>query len=397
MLTTLEIHNFKSLKSFKSALGSLTLLTGLNAAGKSSVVQSLALLKQTATDHEWSKTIRLNGSSVQLGTMVDVINRDCGGSGFKIALSTRDWRLEWDTTSDDRKRELVAKLFQITLSRDNFSQVWNADDLSTMAIRCLVPELIQQTAPHIFKEIQFILSSICYIGAERIGPREVYVAHSPLIYADVGTQGEKTPWCLEQFADSPVNAGLQLPGVPNLTRLTVESWMMRLFPGFKLEIKRIDAANLVTMGIRTSPRGDFFRPSNVGFGITHVLPIITACVAAEKGRLLVIENPETHLHPAGQSLVGYFIALAATSGVQVVVETHSDHVLNGIRRAVRDHKIQADDVKIYFFHAETEDNGETSSHVDPVVIDSKGRLTEWPTGFFDQMEADLDYLYTDTV
>jgi predicted ATPase len=393
MFTNLEIENFKCLGSFDHSLGALTLLTGLNAAGKSSVIQSLALLRQTAIDSEWSKALQLNGSSVQLGTMFDVIDRNSGGTGFKLSLETARWSTEWHTTSTDRKRDLIAPFSRVQITCDGVVNAWNEHDLASIPIRRLIPEPISQSDPELFGEMQFKLSSICYIGAERIGPREVYLAQTPLTYPDVGAQGEKTPWCLEQFADSAVNPSLQLPGVPNFVRLTVQSWMSQLFPGFQLEIKRVDAANLLTVGVRTSPGGDFFKPTNVGFGLTHVLPIITACVAATPGRLLIVENPETHLHPAGQSMIGSFLALAAAAGVQVIVETHSDHVLNGVRRTIRDQRLSPEEVRIYFFHAETGKGGETKAAVENVSVDSMGHLTGWPAGFFDQIEADLDYIF----
>jgi predicted ATPase len=393
MFSSLKIENFKCLGMFHQDLGSLTLLTGVNAAGKSSVVQSLALLRQTAVDNEWSRALHLNGSSVQLGTMYDVIDRNSGGSGFRFALQTPDWTTEWQTTSIDRKRDLVAQFSRIHVTSRRFDEEWTGDLLQQVPIRRLIPEPISQRDSELFEEMQFKFASICHVGAERIGPREVYVAQTPLLYPDVGSQGERTAWCLEQFADSPINPSLELSGVPKKVRLTVQAWMDQLMPGLQLEIKRVDAANLLTMGIRTSPRGDFFRPTNVGFGLTHVLPIVTACVAADPGRLIIIENPETHLHPAAQSFIGSFLATAAAAGVQLIVETHSDHVLNGVRRAVSDKKLSAAAVKIYFFHADIGDAGETRTLVNPVAIDESGRLYDWPTGFFDQMEVDLDYIF----
>jgi predicted ATPase len=214
-----------------------------------------------------------------------------------------------------------------------------------------------------------------------------------LIYPDVGTQGERTPWCLEQFADESINPGLVREGIPKTVRLTVKAWMSQLFPGFDIEIKKIDGANLMTVGIRTSFGGDFFRPGNVGFGLTHVLPIITACIAARPGRVVVVENPETHLHPAGQSEVGYFLGLAASAGVQLVVETHSDHVLNGVRRAIRDGRIQSQSAKVFFFQSAPEPDGSARSEVTTIEIGQDGRVVSWPPGFFDQIELDLDDLF----
>jgi predicted ATPase len=393
MFTELGIENFKCLGTFRRELGGLTLLTGHNAAGKSSVVQSLAVLRQTAHESEWSQSLLLNGSSVTLGTMYDVIDRGIGGQGFKIDLATEAWRVSWETRSKERTKDLVAPLSRIEFRSGNQTVDWNGEDSGRCALRRLIPEVISQADPDLFKTIQFQVGSIGHIGAERLGPRDVYIAQAPLVYPEVGTQGEKTPWCLEQFADAPINPSLALPGVPEFVRLTVQAWMAQMFPGFQMEIRRVDAANLVSMGIRTSPGGDFFRPSNVGFGLTHVLPIVVACVSSLPGRLLLIENPETHLHPAGQSQIGQFLAIAAAAGLQLIVETHSDHILNGIRRAVREGKMPFDRTRIYFFRSETGEANATRSAIDRVGIDGNGRLDGWPEGFFDQMEADLDYIF----
>ncbi len=74
-----------------------------------------------------------------------------------------------------------------------------------------------------------------------------------------------------------------------------------------------------------------FRPTNVGFGISYALPVVTALLAAQPGELIIIENPESHIHPRGQAGLGKLIAKTAMNDVQLIVETHSDHIVNGIR------------------------------------------------------------------
>ena len=92
-----------------------------------------------------------------------------------------------------------------------------------------------------------------------------------------------------------------------------------------------------------------YRATNVGFGLSYVFPVIVAALAARAGDLLIIENPEAHIHPKGQMRLGQLLSLAAASGVQVVIETHSDHVLNGIRLAVHERKISHEIVRLHFF------------------------------------------------
>jgi predicted ATPase len=105
--------------------------------------------------------------------------------------------------------------------------------------------------------------------------------------------------------------------------------------------------------------------------------------------LLLLENPEAHLHPQGQVALGELLALAASDGVQIVVETHSDHLLNGVRLAVKREKIRCIDTAIHFF-SRSVDTGDST--VQSPVVMSNGRLSNWPDGFFDQWDKSLEAL-----
>jgi predicted ATPase len=117
----------------------------------------------------------------------------------------------------------------------------------------------------------------------------------------------------------------------------------------------------------------------MGFGVSTALPILVAGLVAERNGLLVIENPEIHLHPAGQSAIGEFLAKVAADGVQVLVETHSDHVINGMRRAVAESELPARDAVLHYF----------DDAVTEIAVDERGKLSTWPAGFFDQIDRDL--------
>jgi predicted ATPase len=163
--------------------------------------------------------------------------------------------------------------------------------------------------------------------------------------------------------------------------------MRTFFPGCRLDVQPVPQANAVTLGIRTSDDTDFHRPVHVGFGLTQVLPLVVAALAGHPGDLLLIENPEVHLHPAGQALMGHFLAEVAASGVQVVVETHSDHVLNGIRRAVKGGVLPHDRTALHFFRPR---NGDLDQVVSP-TLDRDGNIDMWPDGFFDQFDKDMNH------
>ena len=163
--------------------------------------------------------------------------------------------------------------------------------------------------------------------------------------------------------------------------------MRTLFPEFRMELQQVQRANTVTLGLRTSDATDFHSPIHTGFGITQVLPIVIAALSAKKDDLILIENPEVHLHPAGQALMGQFLADVARTGIQVLAETHSDHVLNGVRRAVKSERLASGQVAIHFFRPRSEERPQVLSP----VLDDSGNIDSWPEGFFDQFDKDTNY------
>jgi predicted ATPase len=124
----------------------------------------------------------------------------------------------------------------------------------------------------------------------------------------------------------------------------------------------------------------------MGFGVSYALPVILAGLTAQPGGILIVENPEAHLHPAGQSRMGVFLAWLAGRGVQVVVETHSDHVLNGIRRSIGEHGyLRSSDAVLHFFDSTENDE----PRIQRLDFTSVGGVSHWPKGFFDQYQIDI--------
>jgi predicted ATPase len=174
----------------------------------------------------------------------------------------------------------------------------------------------------------------------------------------------------------------------------VSGWVQQLSPGASLRAEAIAGTDEVLLQFRYDGRkeetsSNFYRPTNVGFGLTYSLPIIVACLAAPQGALLLLENPEAHLHPQGQAALGDLIARCANDGVQIVVETHSDHLLNGVRLGVKANLIDPEKVVFHFFTREVETG---DAFVQSPAILKNGRLSNWPEGFFDQWDKDVDAL-----
>lgn len=129
---------------------------------------------------------------------------------------------------------------------------------------------------------------------------------------------------------------------------------------------------------------EFSSPHNFGFGISYTLPIIVTGLLAQSRSVFVVENPEAHLHPNGQSRIGQFLAQIAHAGVQVVLETHSEHVINGIRLYALKRGMRPDQICINNFSIV-----DKIPCVERVPLNANMDIMKWPEGFFDQEEKDL--------
>lgn len=386
MLTKIIAEHFKCFKKLHLPLAPLTLLSGANATGKSTILQVLAVLYQTAVESEWNKTLSLNASNISLGSADDVIDKITGRKEFKIGLHSDAFECIWTMIADDRSA-LSVPIRQISWKE---KERWNEKnfqiDEKSKPIRRLVPISLLENSENA-KSLSSLITSLTYISADRLGPRETYTISTPDQHKNVGPRGERTAWFLHYFADYRPLDGLILDGFPPTLQRQAEAWMKRFFSGASFNLSRVKGANLILLGFRTSNATDFHRPQNVGYGLSHVLPIIVACLGAHEKDLIMVENPEAHLHPSSQAAIGEFLARSVAAGIQMIIETHSDHVLNGVRRAVKDGIIAREKVAIHFFMPRTEEDSQ--SQVVSPLIDKNGNLDHWPAGFFDQYDKDL--------
>lgn len=354
MIHSIELTAFKKFAEVRLQLSPLTVLTGLNATGKSSIVQALLLAHQASLSA---------GTTVALWAWPD---RDLGQASDLLNVNATD------------------SLITVVLE-SNGRHIWQfdtgppgEDDVPYLKIRAR-PEV----PPSPFGSMG---SEFTYLSAERLGPRTSHpTSPSHPDDAVLGEDGRFVAHALAVRSRADVDPGRRHPKAGEITTLQaqVEAWLGNLVGPTQLEASLVPRTSIATLKVRTPGRtGEWMLPTNTGFGISYCLPVVVAGLLAPRGGLLVVDSPEAHLHPAAQSAMGVFLATIAASGVQVIVETHSDHVLNGIRKSVsvRD-IIESDLVKIIFF-----------GHVGPPTVLSlsdRGNLSEWPSGFFDQYEADL--------
>jgi len=351
MMDRLEVAGFKRFKNSSFTLKPLTVLTGLNGSGKTSVIHSFLVMHESVHGVA-SKVVRLNGPfELQLGTAGDVVN--------------------WDESDEIR----------FTVEQSGENSIWRFSRSSDEDMHLSADE-IPSILPLAFNGSP---GSFEYLSAERLGPRSSLEA-SPLPVESLGTgaRGEYCAQIIETRGSKPAREDRLHPDStsPSLLKYEVERWLSEIARPVEIDAIRYQGSTVYALNFR-SPDGTWVRATNMGFGVSYALPVILAGLTAAEGGLLIVENPEAHLHPAGQSRMGVFLAWLASKGVQVIVETHSDHILNGIRRAIGEHNyLENSDAVVHFFGVSD------SATVEELHITAVGGISDWPKGFFDQYQID---------
>lgn len=352
MLNRIELKNFKCFSKLNLELSNLNVFAGLNGMGKSSVIQSILLYVQSKEQYNNLERIILNGNYVSLGTGKDVLFEDTSETSIGIRLFENDvltdLELVYDPDSD--VMELSVPISNTCNSLDRYFE---------------------------------------YICAARLSPQTVYEKSSVHVNNDrLGIYGQYTAHYLSIHQEDKIDDN----GISRTLGQSVQAWLNEISPNVKFNTSPISNADLAQIsyyytGLKDALKTNEYRPTNVGFGISYVLPIITALLKAKAGSVLILENPEAHLHPHGQRIIGELIALCASRGVQVFLETHSDHIINGIRVSVKNGVVASESIKLFYFS-----NGDDpfSRNVDSPRILNNGRLDYWPDGFFDEWEKALD-------
>ena len=374
MIEYIRIKQFKTLLDASFPLSQLNVFSGLNGMGKSSVIQALLLLRQSYERHVLlTKGLLLNGDYVQLGTGADALS-------ISSEVDTIEFILKWETAKES--------------DHFAFSYDHNSDLLPIVK-----KESGESFDPHFhYGSLSLFNNQFRYLGADRLPPQNHHQLSEFHIrdLNSLGNHGEYTVHYIAVNGQTQLSiAGLQHKrAVSSGLLANIEAWMSDISPGIKIRTAAQPQFNSATLSyafVQGNETTSEFKPQNVGFGLSYVLPVITCILSAKQGDLLIIENPESHLHPAGQAVMGRLCALAANNGVQLIVESHSDHFLNGVRVAVKEKVIPNNQVALFFLQR----NAEAKLHASDVInpkIDEEGRIDQWPEGFFDEWDNQLDRL-----
>lgn len=352
MLGQIGLENFKSWQQVDIDLAPITLLFGTNSSGKTSILQALLFLLQTAEKTSW-ETVNFGGANdyVNLGSFRDVVfNHD---QQREIMIGLRWWAADWYSgKAVIRYEEGIAKIkFDVDLAR-----LFSAYGVN-----------LNNNSP-----------SISYLGPLREYPQRSYLWSGA------------TPKKIEPDGENAIAVLVASERSGDELQKEVAKWLlkMELVDGFStkaLDPDRRFYETLVKIGDVETALVD------VGFGVSQVLPVITTLFFVPEYSTVLLEQPELHLHPRAQAhLADLFLHIAETRKLQLIVESHSEHLLRRLQRRIAEAEMPfttPENIKMYFC-----EKGKNGSTIQPVVVDDFGQIKNWPEGFFGDITGDLEKL-----
>jgi predicted ATPase len=360
MITSLTVKNFKCFReSSEFAFTKLNLLTGINGRGKSSLLHALLIIAQSAGSNNL-KTLTINGEKINLGNFYDICNSETlkqDSIHFRFQSDNPEYpdiELEYEEDANEP--------FQVTRRK--------ATKTNTNESIIAFANAIRKTH---------------FISADRRGPVQ-YVDKLRLPdFVHVGPRGENTVNILANSHNID-NVNKLLYRGENAASVIQQTadWLDYILDGAYVDIRGKEQESSVLYMLLNNKNNSYkYKPVNVGFGYSYILPLIVTGLIAKPGEIVIIENPEAHLHPRAQSRMSEFFARVASYGIQVFIESHSEHILNGLRVNILkdDISVSNDDLTIFFF--------DENFASEKLIVNDKGKIENWPAGFFDQDELDL--------
>lgn len=429
MLERLKIHNFKSWRQAEVDFGRITGLFGTNSSGKSSLVQFLLLLKQTKESTDRAATLDLNGRYVELGTAADVMHAHDESSAIDFELGFEresDFRIDelWDRgrtrIADSRNLTIRAEVevsqqaFQsrtltYAVGDAEFALVPRGGDSNRFDLTATVPgsdfsftrttgrawplrrpvkayRYPDQVRTY-FQNAGFLadleaafereLDGLYYLGPLREHPRRDYLwARSRP--ADVGEKGERTIDAIIAAQDAGEKQNLVWRGRLKPFPEIIAHWLRELDLIDRFRIVEIaPGSSRWQARVQTHAGASEVMLTDVGFGVSQVLPVITLLHYVPKGSTVLIEQPEIHLHPLAQAgLADVIVNVAKHRKVQVILESHSEHLLLRLQRRVAEESIDAESMALYFCDAR-----DGVSDIRRLDLDMYGKIRNWPNKF----------------
>ena len=341
MIDSMQIKNFKSLEDEAFVLKKLTIFTGTNSSGKSSTLHALLL-------YSLELTKEYNSS---LASYLNFLRKDKNGLlNFHVG----------------------AKKFTISLN--------NQEELSySKSERSF---LIRGEVSKLREALSYQNEKLVYLCADRIGTREFYLKNDNPEIDKIGVYGEYAMDYFEYHKNEPIESYLMVDKNEQTLDINVNHWLYHIVNSeLKTEDGGDDIKAFFAYKIDKISKPKFVNPKNIGSGTGYLISMLIACLSAKKDELIIIENPEIHLHPKAQAKLGEFFAFIASQGVQIILETHNDHLLNRFRYEVYNGYLKNEDIIIYY--------KEESFPFEEIEILENGKFNNkdgensFPKGFYD--------------
>jgi len=341
MINKIYLEAFKCFEKESLEFKNLTILTGTNASGKSSVIQSILQLSIHA-NKEYSSPLQeyLNF----IFDFEETINFNLDLDEYRIGIEGFGSELEY------------------------------AFNRNSSIISIKNPQNIEQN-------ISYSKGNLVFLSADRIGPKDTYDKNTNP-YDRFGIYGEYAISFLENARRDKYKVCDEL--IYNIGEnqefldRQVNYWLKNILDT-TIETEEISGTNQVKARFQNGNAP--VRPKNIGSGISYLASILIICLSAKIGQVIIIENPEIHLHPKAQAKLGEFLAFVASKGVQIIIETHNDHLINRFRYEVFSGKLNASDVIIHY--KEKDKSFETINITEKGLFSDKNGENSFPSGFYD--------------
>jgi predicted ATPase len=445
MLTSLSLSNFKAWKRIEQMrLAPITALFGTNSSGKSSILQFLLMLKQTADSPDRQQVLFLGEETSEkslavFGTFDDLIYKDAEKQLLELSLtwSMRDplevkdperpkgdpiltgeaLTYSADIVRDsagapsmsrlsyifaghefvmqragDTKKGMAGK-FDLNVSGDRFSlnKIQGRPPVGFSApIKCYgFPDDVRSAYKNagILSDLEFAfeqqMQRTYYLGPLREHPYRDY-RWSGAEPQDMGRRGEKFVSAILSAGQRSVKVG-KGRGAKSI-EAKVAYWLKQLGLIHDFKVSEVNKSNnLYEVRVQRSKDSASVLLPDVGFGVSQVLPVLVLCYYVPEGSTILLEQPEIHLHPMVQrGLADVFIDVARKRKVQIIVESHSEHMLRRLQRRVAEGVVSKDEAALYFCSAR---NG--ASELDDLHLNLFGDIENWPDDFFGNEMEDI--------
>lgn len=340
MIKRIQIKNLKSINEIEISPRAFNIFTGTNSSGKSTSIQALLLASQNLENK-----YGLNGPLAAIGEFREVRNYFTGVN-------------EIDITIEAGEGSVIVR----------FSE----SDPAEITLEGSLAERLNYSNNHFH-----------YLSCNRIGTKDIFTRNRT-VYKGVGITGEYAIDYLSQNKDKPLDSAI-IKDSTNLTLLAqVNSWLNYIVNA-SIRVESIIGTDAVKAEYRIVD-GRFSRPQNVGSGISYLISIIVLCLASEKNDIIVIENPEIHLHPLSQSRLCEFLYFVSKANRQIFIETHSDHFFNAIRAGIATGEMEKESVLIEFFKL----GSDNCTRNYDIAIGRYGAIENPIPNLFDQFQTDMD-------